>query len=153
LAVLSRGDIAFELVEAVLAGHHLAPFRLKRRDYPLKQRSAKSQWQNTICGMPCVELFISNLLDRALSRIAEGTASRDGVIGHPHFEGRRRSEADQSSFDGDRHGMRAVIGAQLRQNAAHVALDGFLGNRELVGHHLVGVAGGYAHQHVQFSLR
>src|SRR5580658_8856394 len=88
LSSCNRGDIAFGRVEAVLAGHHLAPFRLKRNDL-LKQLSAKSPWQNTMLGLPCVELFISNLLDQALSRIAEGTASRDGVIGNPHFEGRR----------------------------------------------------------------
>jgi len=63
-----------------LDGHHRALFRLNCRDYVLKQQpSAKSPWQNTMLGLPCGELFISNLLDRALSRIAEGTASRDGV--------------------------------------------------------------------------
>src|SRR5277367_4666965 len=62
-------------------------------------------WQNSMRGLPCVELFISNLLDQALSRIAEGTASQDGVIGGPHFEGRRRLDVDQPSFDGDRYGM------------------------------------------------
>jgi len=75
-----RGDIAFGRVEAALGGHHRALFRLKCRGYVLKdQLSAKSPWQNTMLGLPCGELFISNLLDQALSRIAEGTASRDGV--------------------------------------------------------------------------
>jgi hypothetical protein len=96
-----------------LGGHHRA-LRLKCRDYVLKhQPSAKSPRQNTMLCSPCEELFISNLLAYALSRIAKGTASRDRVIGNPHFEGRRRLEADQPSFDGEGHGVRAVIGAQL----------------------------------------
>jgi len=97
-----------------LDGHHRALFRLNCRDYVLKQQpSAKGPWHNTMLGLPCGELFISNLLAYALSRIAKGTASRDRVIGNPHFEGRRRLEADQPSFDGEGHGVRAVIGAQL----------------------------------------
>jgi hypothetical protein len=40
---VNRGDIAFGRVEPSWGGDHLAPFRLKRRDYLLKhQPSAKS---------------------------------------------------------------------------------------------------------------
>ena len=83
--------------------------------------------------------YRTSLSQHLLSRIATERTSRDGVIGNTNFEGVRRcvrtwkripiaSQPDHSSLDRDRHGMCAIVRTELRQNAPHVSLHGFLGD-------------------------
>jgi len=86
LSSFNRGDIAFGRVEA-FGSHHLAPFRLKRRDYLFEQRPpAKSPWQNAMLGLPCVELFIEppclcTISDRDGHRIARSSDRQSSFRG------------------------------------------------------------------------
>src|SRR5882724_3361981 len=49
-------------------------------------------------------------------------------------------QLDDAALEPDHRGVGAVLGAELRQDVAHLALDGFLAERELLGDFLVGVA-------------
>jgi hypothetical protein len=46
--------------------------------------------------------------------------------------------------------MRAVVGVQLGKNALHAALDGVLGDAELIANLLIGISGGDEPQHREF---
>src|SRR5208282_3425662 len=49
-------------------------------------------------------------------------------------------ELDDPALESDHRGMRAVLGAQLRQDISHLTLDGLLAERERPGDFLVRVA-------------
>jgi hypothetical protein len=59
---------------------------------------------------------------------------------------------DDATLQSDGHGVGSIVGAKFRQNLAHVCLNRFLGDFEMVSNDLVGVARSYLPQDVDFSL-
>jgi hypothetical protein len=60
LSSFNRGDIAFGVSKPYWAAITPAPFRLKRRDYLLNYHpSAENPWQNTMLGLLCMDVFMS----------------------------------------------------------------------------------------------
>src|SRR5258707_7732856 len=60
-------------------------------------------------------------------------------------------QLDDAPLEADHRGVRAVLRAELREDVAHLALDRFLGERELRGDFLVGVALRDEAQHAQLG--
>jgi hypothetical protein len=61
----------------------------------------------------------------------------------PPFEGfdGERLQVDDPAFQTNGDGMRPIVGGQLGEDVLDVALDGFFGDGELGGDHLVGIPG------------
>src|SRR5918994_3837070 len=63
------------------------------------------------------------------------------------------SDFDDAALHGDHHGMRAVAGAELRQDTLHVRLDRALRDGELLRDLLVRQAAADPAQHLELALR
>jgi hypothetical protein len=61
------------------------------------------------------------------------------------------SDVDDAAFQADRDGMRSIVCAQLRENVFDVAFDGLLGDGEVSGDYLVGVAARDESEHLDFA--
>jgi len=66
----------------------------------------------------------------------------------PELLGSVRSLLYRASRQSLGHG--AVARPELRENALHMSLDGLFSNRKVLGDYLVGIAGGYLAQDVDF---
>src|SRR5262245_50640379 len=69
----------------------------------------------------------------------------------PLSRGWRHLEVDDPALQTDGDGMRSIVGRELGEDVLDVALDGFFGDRELSGDHLVRVPAGNEPQHLDFA--
>jgi len=75
------------------------------------------------------------------------------VLGFRVWASLMELQLDDPALQPDHGCLSSVVGAQLREDTLHSPLDGFFGDRELIGNLLIRISGGNQPQHVDFCGR
>ena len=61
-------------------------------------------------------------------------------------------DLNDAASHGDGYGVGSIVRAKFRQDASNVGLDGFFGDPEAVGNHLVSISRSHLSQDVNFAF-